>query len=406
MGVLLAMGGGPSLAQDPVDAQSLATAGQEAATQPVAETTTKPLKPLGRGFSLERVDSVARALVRTGWVPGLAVTVVKDGKVLLAKGYGVVDVDTGERANAHTAFRLASLSMGFASLAMGLLVREGQVRWADPVHRYRPDLALSQPGAARHLTVADVMSQRTGLVRNAYDTLIEDGLGYEAMVDRLAEAKMVCEPGHCYTYQNLAYSLSGDVIEQAGGKPYGTFVTERLLRPLGMDDASVGLAGLTSSPSWARPHVATSRGLVSLAKPKPTYYRVAPAAGVNASAADMAQWLLAQGGHRPDVAPAATLKQLHSPVVATPGQMRSSRWRRARLREAGYAMGWRAYDYAGHEIVFHGGAVQGYRASVALVPELDFGVALLWNSSSSLPSAFMPTILDMALGMEGNWLAL
>lgn len=406
----LVPGGGSGLAQeaDPSAASVGELAGDPGGQSrlPAANTTTRPLRPLGRGFSLDRIDAVARALVRTGQVPGLAVAVVKDGEVLLARGYGVVDIDTGEPVRAHTAFRLASVSKGFASLAMDLLVRQGHVRWEDPILRYRSDLALSRPGAAGQLTVADVLGQRTGLVSNAYDTLIEDGLDYDTMIERLAEARMVCDPGQCHTYQNLAYSLSGDVIEQASGQPYGTFVLEQILRPLHMEDASVGLSGLTSSASWARPHVGTRRGLVSLDKPKPTYYRVAPAAGINASARDMAQWLLAQGGHRPAVAPVDTLGRLHSPVVGTPGQARGSRWRRARLRQAGYAMGWRIYDYSGHEVVFHGGAVQGYRTSVALVPELDFGVALMWNSSSSIPSAFMPTVLDMALGMEGNWLAL
>src|SRR3546814_15284175 len=95
--------------------------------------------------------------------------------------------------------------------------------------------------------------------------------------------------------------------------------------------------------------------------PKPTYYRVAPAAGVNASASDMAQWLVAQTGHRPDVLPAPLLSTLHTPVVATPGETRRSSWRRQRLNAAGYAIGWRVYDYAGHRVVYHGRAVQGYR---------------------------------------------
>src|SRR3546814_13422994 len=94
-----------------------------------------------------------------------------------------------------------------------------------------------------------------------------------------------------------------------------------------MDDASYGLEGIEASPSWARPHVRAGGGWRSLT-PKPTYYRVAPAAGVNASASDMAQWLVAQTGHRPDVLPAPLLSTLHTPVVATPGETRSSSWRR------------------------------------------------------------------------------
>lgn len=141
--------------------------------------------------------------------------------------------------------------------------------------------------------------------------------------------------------------------------------------------------------------------------PKPTYYRLSPAAGVNASISDMAQWLLAQSGHRPDVLPQALLATLHAPVVTTPTELRGSAWRRERLNAAGYGLGWRVYDYAGHRVVFHGGAVQGYRGAVALMPERDLGIAILWNSESSLPTGLLPTILDSAIGLPYHaWLDL
>ena len=136
--------------------------------------------------------------------------------------------------------------------------------------------------------------------------------------------------------------------------------------------------------------------------PKSTYYQVLPAAGVNASASDMAQWLIGHTGYRPDVLPAPLLATLHQPVVDTPSEMHASPWRRERLSSAAYAIGWRVYNYAGNTLVFHGGAVQGYRGAVAMLPDRDFGVALLWNSESSLPSALIPTILDRALGIPGS----
>jgi CubicO group peptidase (beta-lactamase class C family) len=148
--------------------------------------------------------------------------------------------------------------------------------------------------------------------------------------------------------------------------------------------------------------VRSRNGWVSLT-PKPTYYRVAPAAGVNASASDMAQWLLAHTGHRPDVLPAPLLATLHSSLINTPGEMRSG-WRRERLHSAGYA-GWRTFDYAGHDVVFHAGAVQGYRGLVALVPERDLGIAIMWNGESGLPSGLLPTVLDSAPGLPAQrWL--
>ena len=363
--------------------------------------------PVAPGFDTARFEAMAQAMVANGRVPGMALAIVKDGRVLSARGYGTTDVDTGEGVDAHTVFRLASLSKAFAGTVTGLLVSEGALRWDSHVADFMPGLQFSQPGAAQQLTVAEVLSQRVGLTHNAYDRDIEDGADYRSLVQKLAYAPMKCAPGQCYSYQNVAFSLVGDVVFAATGHFFSEAVTRRIFKPLGMDDASYGLDGIESSQRWARPHVRGRGGWVSLTAPQPTYYRVAPAAGVNASISDMAKWLVAQTGHRTDVLPAPLLATLHAPVVETPSETRGSSWRRARLTEAGYGIGWRIYDYAGHRVVFHGGAVQGYRAAIALVPERDLGVVVLWNSTSGVPSGLMPTILDSALGLSGgDWLDL
>jgi beta-lactamase class C len=356
------------------------------------------------GFDVARFEAMAQAMVANGRVPGMAMAIVRDGRILTARGYGTTDVRTGEGVDAHTVFRLASLSKAFAGTVTGLLVSEGALRWDSRVADYMPDLRLSQPGAAQQLTVAEVLSHRVGLTHNAYDGLVEGGEDYRSLVQKLAYAPMTCAPGDCYAYQNVAFSLIGDVVFGATGRFFGETVSRRIFKPLGMDDASYGLEGIEASPRWAHPHVRGRHGWVSLSAPQPTYYRVAPAAGVNASISDMAQWLIAQTGHRPDVLPAPLLATLHAPVVATPSETRGSSWRRGRLRDAGYGIGWRVYDYAGHQVVFHGGAVQGYRAAIALLPERDIGVVVLWNSTSGVPSGLVPTILDSALGLTGDWL--
>ena len=363
-------------------------------------------RPVPAAFDVARFEAMAQAMVADGRVPGMALAIVKDGQVLTARGYGTTDVDTGEGVNPHTVFRLASLSKAFAGTVTGMLVSEGALRWDSHVADYMPALRLSRPGAAQQLTVAEVLSQRVGLTHNAYDGLVEDGVDYRSLVRRLADAPMVCSPGDCYAYQNVAFSLVGDVVFGATGNFFGETVARRIFKPLGMDDASYGLDGITNSPSWAHPHVRGRGGWVSLKAPQPTYYRVAPAAGVNASISDMAQWLVAQTGHRPDVIPLPLLATLHAPVIDTPSETRNSSWRRARVDEAGYGIAWRVYDYAGHRVVYHGGAVQGYRGAIALVPELDLGVVVLWNSTSRVPSGLMPTILDTALGFDGDWLDL
>lgn len=362
--------------------------------------------PLAAGFDVRRIEHLAQALVADQRIPGLAVAIVQNGQILSARGYGITDTTAAEPVDSHTVFRLASLSKSFAGTLTGMLVSEGSLRWDSRVSDFMPNLRFSDANAARTLTVAEVLSHRVGLTHNAFDRDIEGNADYRDVVQKLAYAPMKCAPGTCYGYQNVAFSLIGDVVYAASGQFYNEAVASRIFKPLGMNDASMGLEGIQASPRWAKPHVRGRGGWVSL-QPKPTYYRVSPAAGVNASISDMAQWLLAQGGHRPDVLTPALLATLQAPVVTTPGELRSSSWRRERLNAAGYGLGWRVYDYAGQRMVFHGGAVQGYRGAVALLPGRDLGVAILWNSESSLPSGLLPTILDAAIGLPYHaWLNL
>ncbi|MEN1958904.1 serine hydrolase domain-containing protein [Luteimonas sp. MJ246] len=399
-------------AQSELRWEPTATAAATPATQPMPVTGgSSPLlppgtssMPLASGFDTARFEAMAQAVVANQRVPGLAMAIVHKGEVISARGYGITDVSAAEPVDAHTVFRLASLSKPFAGTVTGLLVAEGSLRWDSNVADFMPALRFSQPEAAGKLTVANVLSHRVGLGRNTYDREIERNADYRNLVQKLAQAPMTCDVGECYSYQNVAFSLVGDVVFAATGQFFSEAVTGRIFKPLGMDDASYGLEGIQASPRWAKPHVRAGGGWRSL-MPKPTYYRIAPAAGVNASISDMAQWLIAQSGRRPDVLPPPLLATLQQPLVSTPREMRSSSWRRERLNDAGYALGWRVYDYAGHRVVFHAGAVQGYRGLMAMMPDRDLGIVVLWNGESSLPTGLLPTILDSAIGLSPQrWL--
>lgn len=361
-------------------------------------------QPLSSQFDVLKFEAMAQELVTNQRVPGMAMAIVHNGRVLSARGYGITDVHAAEPVDSHTVFRLASLSKGFAGTLAGLLVNDGTLRWDSKLTQYLPEFRLQDQYAAQHITVADLLSHRVGLTKNAYDRDLEAYVDYRTLTQKLGNAPLKCQPGTCYAYQNVAFSLIGDIVFAATGDFYSQEVQRRLLKPLGMNDASLGLEGIQSSPRWARPHVRGRGGWTSV-QPKTTYYQVAPAAGVNASAADMAQWLIAQTGHRPDVLPAPLLATLHAPLVDTPGETRGSAWRRERVGTAGYGLGWRVYDYAGNRLVFHGGAVQGYRGVIAMLPGRDLGVAMMWNGESAIPSGMLPTIIDAALGMPSQrWL--
>ena len=149
-----------------------------------------------------------------------------------------------------------------------------------------------------------------------------------------------------------------------------------------MYTATYGRDGLEDSTSWARPHI-RNRGRWTAVRPKETYYRVPPAAGVNASIRDLSMWLRAQLGQAPDVLSPSILATTRTPQVHTPGETRASPWRRERVRDAHYALGWRIYDYAGHQLVYHAGAVQGYRAMLGLLPV--HGLAWWWHGIRKAP---------------------
>jgi beta-lactamase class C len=335
---------------------------------------------------------------------GLATAVVVDDKVVFEHTLGYADAATKAPVTPTTVFRLASLSKAFATAVTGQLVDSGKLRWDMKLVDVLPYFKLKDMQSADQATVADILGQRLGLPHNTYDNLLEEDVPYRELVRKLDEVDNTCAAGQCYGYQNVAFSMIGDVLFARTGNFFDRLVDQRIFHPLDMQTASYGRSGLESSKSWARPHRPGRNHSWIPFEPNETYYRVAPAAGVNASIRDMEQWLIAQMGGRPEVLDPELLKVLHTPLVETDRERHASPWRRGRLNDAQYALGWRIYDYAGTTLVFHAGAVQGYRAMIAFLPRYRFGAVMLWNCESGLPAGLMPMLLDRYLGLpEVNW---
>jgi beta-lactamase class C len=332
-------------------------------------------------------------------VAGLATAVVIDGKVVYEHTLGYANATTQEPVTPETVFRLASLSKAFATALTGLLVDDGKLSWDTKLSDVLPFFKLKDEQAAEKATVRDIMGQRLGLPRNTYDNKLEGDVSYEELVRKLDEVDMACGVGQCYGYQNVAFSMIGDVVYAMTGDFFYRQVDKRIFFPLGMKTASYGREALESSPSWARPHRAAGGGNWRPFEPKEAYYRVAPAAGVNASLRDMEQWLIAQMGGRPDVLSPALLEVLHTPEVRTPIELRSTPWRRERVSDAQYALGWRVFEYGGETLVFHAGAVEGYRTMIGFLPKYHTGVVTMWNSAGPVPSGLMPMLFDSLLGL-------
>jgi beta-lactamase class C len=331
-------------------------------------------------------------------VAGLATAVVVDDKVVFEDTLGYANARSKLPITPDTVFRLASLSKAFATALTAILVRDGKLSWDTRLVNVLPFFKLKNVPDTQQATVGDILGQRLGLPRNTYDNMLEDDIPYEELVRKLDEVDMTCGVGQCYGYQNVAFSLIGDVVYAMSGDFFYRLVDKRVFFPLGMTTASYGRAALESSKSWARPHRATGHGWEPF-EPKEAYYRVAPAAGVNASLHDMEHWLIAQMGGRPDVLSPAMLAKLHAPGVRTPSELHSTTWRRGRLTAAHYALGWRVFEYGGETLVYHAGAVQGYRTMIGFFPKYHVGVVTMWNSPGAAPSGLMPMVFDSLLGL-------
>jgi beta-lactamase class C len=343
------------------------------------------------------------AVEQSGQVAGLAAAVVSGDKILLQRGIGYADASRSLPVTTDTVFRLASLSKAFASALAAILVDDGMLSWDTHVAKVLPSFELKNIDASEKLTVRDILSQRVGLPHNTYDGLLEQDAPYQELIDKLKDVPLACNVGECYGYQNVTFSLIGDITYAVSGDFFYHQVEKRVFHPLGMTTATYGKDALESSKSWARPHIRRGGGWTPF-ETRESYYHVPPAAGVNASIKDMTQWLIAQMGKRPDVLSPALLDTLHAPQIDTPTERHASPWRSARLRKAQYALGWRVYDYAGQTLVFHAGAVHGYRAIIAFFPKYQFGGVMLWNCESPLPMGLMPMLLDRYLGLPGvNW---
>lgn len=340
-------------------------------------------------------------------IPGAAVVIVKDDRVVLMRGFGVRQVGRPEKVDTQTVFRLASLSKGFASTLAGLLVMDGKLAWNDRVVDHLPDFKLKDPLHTQQVTVTHILSHTMGLPEHTHTNLIENNTPYPAIVDRLEHVNLNCKVGKCHAYQNVAYSLSGDIIAKVSGKSYAEMLHERIFVPLGMYNASASYEALMASPNRASCHVKGQNGYVPCTITS-YYYNVVPAGGVNASISDMGQWLKAQMGAYPQAISPVVLNAIHTPLIENTAEIKygydRSGWRKERVKRAHYALGWRVYDYHGKKMVFHGGMLKGFQNAMAFIPEERVGIVILTNSNSAVAGFLTAKFFDIYLDLpERDW---
>ncbi|MEJ2764792.1 serine hydrolase domain-containing protein [Photobacterium sp. MCCC 1A19761] len=335
------------------------------------------------------LDSYVQKAVKQG-IPGASLAIVVHGKVRLLRGYGVTRLGGNQRVNSATVFPLASISKTFTSTVAAILVSRGLIEWDTHVVPYLEHVTFSDPELGKHVTLRHLLSHSSGLVPHAYTDLLEDNVRYTRILQMLNRVRFVCEPGKCYGYQNVLYNLGGDMLAMASGKDYPTLVRELIFIPLQMSHASFGLSGFLNSPNRVEPHVKTKKGFAAV-KPAAYYYQVPAAAGVNASAQDLAKWMLAQFGHQPTVLRPSVLEVMHKPHV------RANQYRyRAKLSNVYYALGWRTFDYQGTAgFVHHGGWVKGIRTEMVFNPITQTGMVFLTNCETDVAREIVIQFLDL-----------
>ncbi|SDZ90648.1 serine hydrolase domain-containing protein [Microbulbifer marinus] len=339
-----------------------------------------PARAVDIDNSAKEFDRYFRLLMKQKAIPGGAYVIVDGNKVVAMDTYGVRVKGKKGKVDRDTVFRLASVSKTFAASMATVLEHEKKFSWADKVVRYVPELSFKTPALSRQLEVEHLLSHSSGLTPNAYDNYLEDNKPLSKILPKFANIDPRCTPGKCYGYQNVLFSLIEDVIYQATGVSYARQLKERFFIPLKMDDASVGWESFMASNNRAAPHIQTGRGWRPV-KVEKEYYFAAPAAGVNASISDMAQWLKAQMGYYPKVLSPAVIEDMTTERVATKRHMRHRIWRDY-LSHAGYGLGWRLYTIGDDRIIYHGGWVAGFRAAVAYSEKQKIGIAILMNAES------------------------
>ena len=356
----------------------------------------------GLALDVAQFDREFSRLLADDRVPGGAYAIVEGDRILTAAGHGVRSIAGRDPVTAETVFRIASVSKPFAAHLTAVLVNEGVLSWSEPVRQSVPDFQLADSSHSNALQLQHLIGQSVGVVPNAYDNLLDASQSLDQILPQFARVQPLCRPGECYTYQNVLFSLVEPVIEAATGQRYDELLTDRVFKPLDMDDSSVGLDAFRAAGNRAVAHVRVSRHLPwAPASSNANYYRVAPAAGVNSSARDLAHWLIAQMGHRPAVIDTEQLTELTESRVRTTRELRRRGWRDI-LTDAHYGLGWRVYHLGDETIYLHSGWVRGFVAEVAYSRQRQIGLVVLLNAETRALNRITTTFWRTVLATEAR----
>ena len=383
------------------------------------------------GFAIALLASAAGAAPPAGFeqrveqlrnqigTPGVTVTVVENGRVTLAKGWGVRDITNNRPVDADTIFFTGSTGKAFTTAALATLVDQGKIKWDDKVIDHLPDFRMYDPWVTREMTIRDLLVHRSGLGLGQGDLLFlpNSTLSRKETVHRIRYLKPTTSFRSGYAYDNILYMAAGQLIEEVSGQTWERYIHDHVFAPLGMKNSTDSDAEFQRNGNHARPHSRIGGAIQGLGQQTPLdenatiAQNAAPAGGLAISANDMGRWLLAQLGR--GKIPGST-KNLFSeqqsevmwtPLVIQPIPQYPAEFAVAQPHYNLYALGWDLSDYRGAHVVGHDGAVLGSQATVALLPEKNVGIFIATNSQDGeIVRGLLYELLDHYLGLpQGQW---
>jgi CubicO group peptidase (beta-lactamase class C family) len=363
-------------------------------------------------ISSKQIDSVTELVLKTFQVPGIAVAVVKDGKLIHAKGYGIANLRTGKKVDENTQFGIASNSKAFTTAALGMLVEEGKIKWDDKVTDYIPDFKMYNPFVTDEFTIRDLLTHRSGLGLGAGDLMMfPDGSDFTKtdIIHNLRYLKQVSSFRSKYDYDNNLYIVAGEVIAKVSGLSWEDFVEQRIMKPLGMNATAASISRLKDKSNTIRPHAPVNGKVETI---DIDWSETANAAGgIWSNITDMSKWITLQMNH--GKYGDSLQKTLFGDVVHE--EMWSSQTIQP-VRTAPpynthfstYGLGWGLTDVKGYKQVMHTGGLAGIVTQVLLLPEIKLGIIVFTNQQVGAAfSAISSTIKDSYIGVSGyDWVKL
>ena len=364
--------------------------------------------PVTAPLDVAAVDAVVARTLKEFNVPGISVAVVKDGQVVLAKGYGVRSLKTREPMDANTLVGIASNTKAFTAAALGLLVDEGKLKWDDKVTDYIPEFRMYDPYVTAEFTVRDLLCHRSGLGLGAGDLMFfpdSSNFTVKDVIHNLRYFKPESSFRSKYDYDNNLYIVAGEVVARIAGQPWADFVEARLVKPLGMSRTATNFSRLPDPTNVIDAHGLVDGKVQVIQRDRSTV--PGPCGGMYSSVNDLSKWvLMLMGGPG---APAPLLKpktqwelwsaQTILPVRPVPAKYQPYSYN---THFAAYGLGWFLHDVRGYKEVAHTGGQIGMVTEVKLIPELHLGIIVLTNQENGAAfTAISTTIEDHYLGMKG-----